>query len=374
MKSHFATPERKSPQELHTEIEHINSSILMSRLLTSVNGILAILNPHRQIISVNTQFLEWCGVKNAQSLLGLRPGEVLECSYCHLEKGGCGTSEYCSTCGAAIAIVSSMEKKEAVEQICALKTEKDRQVQEMVLKVKAQPMELQGKTFQLLYLQDITRQQHRAALERSFFHDINNMLFGLAGASEMLGMENPHSQFLPMMEQALHRIRQEMDIQKQLLKSKDCTISTHWLPINVSLLLNELGQFFQQHPACRGKKLIIEEPEQGEEIISDRSLLFRILSNMITNALEASVEGDTVKLWVERDKSLSFKVWNRQSIPENVSLRIFQRNYSSKEGEGRGFGTYSMKLFGEQILGGKVRFTSSQEEGTLFQLSLPVSR
>lgn len=371
MKSHYAKPERSHLPLLHEDIEYVNSSEIMSNLLFSVNTILVVLNPYRQIISVNSKFLEWSGIKNAQELLGLRPGEALGCKYSRLEEGGCGTSEYCSTCGAAIAIVSSMESEEAAEQICALNTETGEKTTELVLKVKAQPISLEKKKYQLLFLRDITREQHRASLERSFFHDINNMLFGLAGASEMLAMENPQSQFLPMMEQAIHRLRQEMDIQKQFIKSKDSTISTHWIPVNVAILLNELDQFFQQHPVCRGKKLIMEEPECIEEIISDRSLLFRILSNMITNALEASKQGDTVKVWIEKEKGMTFCVWNSQYIKPEDSKRIFHRNYSTKGGDGRGFGTYSMKLFGEQILGGQVCFRSSESDGTLFQISLP---
>jgi sensor histidine kinase regulating citrate/malate metabolism len=52
-------------------------------------------------------------------------------------------------------------------------------------------------------------------------------------------------------------------------------------------------------------------------------------------------------------------------------MRIFQRNYSTKSDSGRGLGTYSMKLFGETYLGGKVDFTSSESEGTTFHLRLP---
>ena len=37
-----------------------------------------------------------------------------------------------------------------------------------------------------------------------------------------------------------------------------------------------------------------------------------------------------------------------------------------------GCGTYSMKFFGENILGGKVSFTSSETKSTLFRFSLPV--
>jgi sensor histidine kinase regulating citrate/malate metabolism len=55
-------------------------------------------------------------------------------------------------------------------------------------------------------------------------------------------------------------------------------------------------------------------------------------------------------------------------LPE-IANRIFQRNFSTKAQAGRGVGTYSMKLFGEKILGGKVSFTSSREDGTVFKFT-----
>ena len=105
---------------------------------------------------------------------------------------------------------------------------------------------------------------------------------------------------------------------------------------------------------------------------ADLSLLLRVLSNMITNALEATAEAGVVRVRAERtDNGLSFSVWNEGTIAADVALRVFQRNFSTKGGAGRGIGTYSMKLFGEKILGGKVSFTTSPEAGTTFTLSLP---
>ena len=65
-------------------------------------------------------------------------------------------------------------------------------------------------------------------------------------------------------------------------------------------------------------------------------------------------------------------VYDAEPIPEEIALRIFKRNFSTKEGEGRGIGTYSMRLFGEKILGGKVYFTSTAEAGpsVCFELKL----
>jgi sensor histidine kinase regulating citrate/malate metabolism len=54
-----------------------------------------------------------------------------------------------------------------------------------------------------------------------------------------------------------------------------------------------------------------------------------------------------------------------------VRPRIFQRCFTTKPGEGRGQGTFAMKLFGEGYLGGTVSFETSAREGTTFELRLP---
>lgn len=59
-----------------------------------------------------------------------------------------------------------------------------------------------------------------------------------------------------------------------------------------------------------------------------------------------------------------------------LSREKYRTGYSSvisatKEQTGRGLGTFSMKLLGEEILGGRVEFTSSAQNGTVFKLDLP---
>jgi sensor histidine kinase regulating citrate/malate metabolism len=62
-------------------------------------------------------------------------------------------------------------------------------------------------------------------------------------------------------------------------------------------------------------------------------------------------------------------VHNQGFIPKDVQLQIFQRSFSTK-GEGRGIGTYSMKLLGEKYLKGKVRFESLDKNGTTFYIEI----
>lgn len=54
-----------------------------------------------------------------------------------------------------------------------------------------------------------------------------------------------------------------------------------------------------------------------------------------------------------------------------LGLRVFQRYFSTKSGDGRGLGTHMMKLVGETLLKGTVSFSSSAEDGTTFRIRLP---
>lgn len=75
---------------------------------------------------------------------------------------------------------------------------------------------------------------------------------------------------------------------------------------------------------------------------------------------------------VEQEPDLiRLRVWNAGAIPAAVQPRIFQRYFSTKSDSGRGHGTWAMKLFGEELLGGQVRFETSEASGTIFEIALP---
>jgi len=106
--------------------------------------------------------------------------------------------------------------------------------------------------------------------------------------------------------------------------------------------------------------------------ISQRKKCVRWPRQGTIKRLEASPTNGKVKFWIEDEEDfVSFCVWNKAFIPQSVAPRIFQRNFSTKEQDGRGIGTYSMKLFGEKILNGRVSFTTSETDGTIFKFACP---
>ena len=256
--------------------------------------------------------------------------------------------------------------------MCALTVDRGDTTVDLALLVKSHPIIINSHKYLLLFLQDITFQQQRAALERTFFHDVNNILTSLVAASDLLTFTDPQSKLIRTVHNASLRLQKEVAIQLCLSQRESCSYIPMYYEITAGQIIEELKSFYSYHPVVRDKYLEFSENYQSSLIRTDISLLLRVLCNMITNALEATDKSGTVKIWLEqKDDALSFCVWNRQAIPPNIALRVFQRNFSTKEGAGRGVGTYSMKLFGEKILGGQVSFSTSPEEGTVFKFALP---
>lgn len=371
MESHFAPAERTPRGTLQSEIRAVDQNPFMTGLLHSINGLLAILDRNRQIVALNHSFLEILGIADPEEALGLRPGEALQCVHAKKSLGGCGTSEFCSTCGAAVAIVASLGQDTPVERMCALQTKAG---EDIYLRVRSQPVEVEGTRFLLLFMQDISVQQKRAALERTFFHDINNMIAGLVGLTRLFDTGGADSDLQSTISGAASRLISEVRVQQQLLREGAFSYQPARQRIEGERIWDELKSFFRNHPAGHTQHLHFEPLPKNTSVVTDLPLLLRVMSNMITNALEASGDGGEVRVWVEHcNNGIALRVHNAGAIPPEIQRRVFQRNFSTKPEEGRGLGTYSMKVFGEEVLGGKVWFASSEANGTVFTLMLPAA-
>jgi K+-sensing histidine kinase KdpD len=312
------------------------------------------------------------GVQNGHTVLGLRLGESVSCTRSCDMPAGCGTGPACNTCGAAIAMVTSLSSNKPVSKKCAIEIVKNGKKSDLFLRVTSKPVTVDGTRFLLLFLEDISAQKKWEAMERVFFHDINNLLAGVVSASHLLEMETSGDQHYIAQNLFLSskKMSNEVAIQKSLLSSNERIYKPVWSWINVSWILKELYELFKNHPAAKNKQIICSTRDLDLSIKTDEALLLKVLGNMILNALEASKENETIKIdCTKKDDKISFTVWNQAKIPDDFARRIFQRNVSSKSGKGRGLGTYSMKLFGEDILGGKVDFTTDNS-GTLFSFSI----
>ncbi len=365
----FLPAERASDEKLTAQVSFFGKQADLDTFLDAVPDVYLILNEERQIVFANERMCELISDHDWQHICGLRPGEVLNCVHAAETDGGCGTTEFCRTCGAAQAILSSL-RGTATEKECRI-IQKDGNA--LDLRVWTTPTDIGGSRFTIFSVQDIADGKRRQVLERLFFHDILNTAGVLRGVSELLEgatvdeMEGLHEMVSVLSE----RLIDEIQAQKDLIAAENGDLTPLRNIIDAHKFLQELVKSYTIHSAAEGKIIKLASELPPALIVSDRRLLGRVLGNMIKNGLEAISRGDIVTVgYALSDVSIEFWVHNATFMPRNVQLQVFQRSFSTK-GAGRGLGTYSIKLLTERYLEGKVRFTTGKTEGTTFFAAYP---
>lgn len=371
----FAPAARATAAQLQSDYEFLGTDPVIDALMRVVGGLLAVLNEQRQVLALNERVLRLLGLGSAGEVLGLRLGEMVNCVHARETPGGCGTTEYCSNCGAAVAQVTSLAQDRPVERVCAIDVHPPvAGAEHLYFRVQATPLRCGDRRLLLLVLQDITEEQQRALLDRTFFHDVKNTLCAIIGASEMLAMDHDRADA----DMAVHllnmtrRLARDLELQRCLVTARQDEFDSITSSVTAAGVLEELQRTCALHPAAIGRRLHVHPtPASLPPLATDAALLGRVLQNMVINALEATGEGGEARAWAEPSADgVDFCVWNDAVMPPEVARRVFQRNFSTKGTLGRGLGTYSMKLLGERVLGGEVSFTSRVGEGTCFRLRL----
>ena len=362
----YAPAERDEINIINKKYDIFNKKNEFAIIANSIPDIFLILNKKRQTVYANQRMLDFLNNQDITSVLGKRPGEILNCIHATETCGGCGTTEFCSTCGAVNAILKSLNGKDSVEE-CRIITENN---DALDLRVWATPYYMDGEIYSIFAVQDISGEKRREQLERIFFHDILNTAGGIYGISQVI-REYPEEarDFKEMLYDVAENLIDEIKAQKQLLAAESGELGVSITEIKSSDVLESVYNTYSKHIVAENKFLIIDETSEDILIHTDYTLLKRIIGNLVKNALEASSEGQTVKIGVQKiNDKIRFWVHNETVVPKNVQLQLFQRSFSTKE-PGRGLGTYSVKLLTEKYLSGKVNFISNNENGTTFYVS-----
>lgn len=370
----FAPAERTEPEHLQEQARRFREHPLMQNILDGLPELVLILNEWRQIVFANRVILQVLEAPDPESILGLRPGEALHCIRARLTAGGCGTTEFCTTCGAVEAILLSLQGAQTARE-CRILYEKDGEVSAMDLLVWATPLEFNRERFTMFVVTDIGHEKRRRVLERLFFHDIANITSGLMGFAELLQEADAAEsiRFSREVVRLAERLSSEISAQRELLAAENKELQVRPARINSLPFLGEIINLYTSHEAARDRSLRLDPQTADISLETDPTLLGRVLGNMVKNALEACEAGDTVTLGCRATAGgVEFWVYNPNFIPRRVQLQVFQRSFSTKAKD-RGLGTYSMKLLSERYLQGRVRFTSSQAEGTVFTAIYPES-
>ncbi len=362
---------RQSHQEIQRQASYF-SNPLYQKILDAIPQILIILNEQRQIVFANKSLQEYPQLSIKNQTLGQRPGEVLRCVHADETEDGCGTTEFCKTCGAVNAIMESLCGKYSVQE-CRIMTQETGE--SLDFRVWTTPLQIHGERFSIFYIMDIQHEKRRHALERIFFHDVLNTAGALLGFTNLLQQSPPQQieTYCERIYRLSNKIIDEIKSQRDLSKAENNELTLQIYPILSIDALQEIIELYQNHEAMKGQSIKLDASSHQVLLKTDPQLLRRVLGNMLKNALEASSKGDQITLGCyQQGNHVVFWIQNPQVISHENQLQIFQRSFSTK-GEGRGLGTYSIKLLTERYLQGKVWFISNPEQKTIFYAQCPLS-
>jgi signal transduction histidine kinase len=349
-----------------------------STLLTDLDpNPIVILGRDRRILYANPAARVLGAPHNGERIEGLKLGEALHCLHSQ-EPAGCGDTPACLYCGANTAIRAGLGGTPHEDECRVTSSTAGGDSISGEFRIQSRPLEWNGEQAVFCALNDISHEKRRRVLERTFFHDILNTAGSVQGLSEILLAERGEMDraelmgLLKMMRDSCDVMVDEIRSQQVLLTAESGQLTPHWSQVAIVDCMADAAMVASHWPSANTKSVVPLYSTGRTTFRTDPILLGRVLRNLLKNALEASPAGAEVRLTGRlAGDHVEFSVWNPGVVPENARLQIFQRSFSTK-GTGRGIGTYSVRLFAEGYLGGKVSFTSSALAGTTFTISLPL--
>lgn len=342
----------------------------LAEIFNSLPYMALVINRERETVFANRALLGMLGFDDLGKVLGRRPGTLLSCLQVLDHAAECGAADECRHCQVTMAVNEGLESGHPVVREARMSARAGNRLIARDLRVTVQPLELAGQSLAMVYLEDTSAEKRREHLESIFLHDLLNSIGSLQLVAEMLHDRLPRAQAADLARQ-IDWLADEVRAQQLLSQAESGELVRDISCVPARALIDDTLAGIGPWAARRGVEFAVETPAEPAYLASDPLLARRVLLNAVKNAVEASATGECVHLAVlAQGDEIVVTVRNRAVMAEDVQAQLFQRSFTTK-GDGRGLGTYGMRLLLENFLEGRVRCSSKAAEGTIFSLYFP---
>lgn len=206
-------------------------------------------------------------------------------------------------------------------------------------------------------------------------HDLKTPLTSIINYSDLIARETTDNENIKKYSAEL--TRQSERLKKLIIElveaSKAATgsIELDMAPCELNVLLTQAVGEYQQKLADNDLTMVSSIPHDNIRIIADAPRLWRVLDNLIGNALKYSQPGTRVYLSLTREGGRVLVILKNTSrtqlnIPADELMERFVRGDSSRHTEGNGLGLSIARSLTE-LMGGQLRLTV---DGDLFKATL----
>ena len=226
--------------------------------------------------------------------------------------------------------------------------------------------------------EEIMESRHKLLLSVS--HDIKSPLSSILGYLELMGMDSHDKEEIRKITSMKNSADHILSLLTNLLnfskldQGKESIITSEF---NISKLCDELSEMFS--PLAKNKQLTFvykKDIEDNVFVKSDALKIKQILSNILSNAIKYTIEGNVHFIVSHDENNMIFNISDEGiGIPQDKLNEIFKpfSRIDNNESliEGNGFGLFVVKGLID-LLSGEINVSSELGKGSSFTIRIPV--
>jgi two-component system sensor histidine kinase VicK len=220
--------------------------------------------------------------------------------------------------------------------------------------------------------------QEKDRILRTVAHDLRNPLGGIASlTSAMVEDADYNNEQIELLRVIKETAFDSLELINEILEATSNTpTELQKQPVDINSLLNNSVELMRFKAAEKNQKIILNTLDAPEEVMISREKIWRVISNLISNAIKFSSVGTEIHVGIT-DEGDDIQIYVNDhgiGIPENIKSKVFNMFTDAKRS-----GTLGEKSFGlglsicKQIIekhNGKIWFESNSENGTTFYIRL----
>ncbi len=221
----------------------------------------------------------------------------------------------------------------------------------------------------------------KTAFLTNMSHEIRTPLTGIIGYAELLRSEIDGD--LEPMADAIHtsgeRLLETLNSVLDLAQLEGKAVHVKRSQFDARDVVRSVATLFRQAARAKGIELKTAQPDEPVSVSSDRSLLVRIVTNLVSNAIKFTEQGSVTIELIEAEEGIAFSVRDTGvGIDSSFMPLLYQEFQQASEGlarkyEGSGLGLAIVRGLVE-LLEGRIQVTSEPQRGSDFQVFIPAAR
>jgi len=225
-----------------------------------------------------------------------------------------------------------------------------------------------------------TSSQEKDRILRTVAHDLRNPIGGIASLTAMMADDEYTDDQKELINLVKETSVNSLELINEILEATNLTsVELNLEQVEINSLVNNSVELLRFKAAEKGQKILLDILDKQQELYISREKIWRVISNLISNAIKFSPTGGTIHVKVaEVNTKIIIAVKdNGIGIPDKLKDQVFNMFTSAQRP-----GTLGEKSFGlglsicRQIMDkhhGRIWFESDTNIGTTFFISLPIS-